>query len=95
MTAQPDHRDTAPPMRTLAELRSALRGWGFPGDIESFEQELEGTDLDDLSRVRGIVQAYRHRVLLRCNSQAMAALTRSSRDVAFELGEKLAGRTAR
>ncbi|MFF5859568.1 hypothetical protein ACFY8B_28825 [Streptomyces sp. NPDC012751] len=95
MTAQPEHHAAVPPMRTLAELRAALRVWGFPGDLESFERELADADLDDLTRVRGIVQAYRHRVMLRCDPQAMAALMRSTADVAFELGQKVAEGNAR
>ncbi|RST24951.1 hypothetical protein EF908_02315 [Streptomyces sp. WAC04770] len=94
MTAQPDH-EAIPPMRTLAELRTALRVWGFPGDGEEFERELADADLDDLTRVREITQAYRHRVLLRCDPQAMAALMRPTHDVAFELGGKMAERNAR
>ncbi|MFJ3533779.1 MULTISPECIES: hypothetical protein [unclassified Streptomyces] len=90
MTAQPEHHEIAPPMRTLAELRDALRIWGIPGDLQAFERELADADLDDLTRVREITQAYRHRVLLRCDPQAMAALMRSSEDVAFELSQKLA-----
>jgi len=89
VTAQPEHHDVAPPMRTLAELRNALRAWGIPGDLEAFEKELADADLDDLTRVREITQAYRHRVLLRCDPQAMAALMRSSADVAYELGQKM------
>ncbi|MFD0386427.1 hypothetical protein ACFQ2B_40230 [Streptomyces stramineus] len=30
MTAQPEHHDVVPPMRTLAELRTALGVWGSP-----------------------------------------------------------------
>ncbi|MEU6979608.1 hypothetical protein [Streptomyces sp. NPDC046371] len=98
MTAQPDYTGLAgpvPPMRTLAELRAALGVWGFPGDLQRFEQELADADLDDLTHVRGITQAYRHRVLLRCDPQAMAALTRSSEDVASELAQKLGERNSR
>nr|WP_202462768.1 hypothetical protein [Streptomyces sp. SID8374] len=76
-------------MRTLAELRAALSVWGIPGDADTFEKELADTDLDDLTRVREITQAYRHRVLLRCDPQAMAALMRSSQDVAYELDQKM------
>lgn len=89
MTAQPEYHDAPPPMRTLAELRAALNVWGLPGDLDKFETELADTDLDDLTKVREITQAYRHRVLLRCDPQAMAALMRSSEDVAFELGQKM------
>lgn len=63
MTAQPDHHDGPafnPPMGTLAELRAALSTWGFPGDRQQFEEELDAADLDDLTRVREITQAYRH-----------------------------------
>ncbi|MEV6726883.1 hypothetical protein AB0M94_38935 [Streptomyces xanthochromogenes] len=90
MTAQPDHQAAVPPMRTFAELRIALSAYGFPGDSVSFEDELAGTDLDDLTRVREIIQAYRHRVMLRCDPQGMAALMRSTEDVVFELGQKMA-----
>ncbi|MEU4729569.1 hypothetical protein [Streptomyces sp. NPDC023588] len=92
MTAQPEHHDAVPPMRTLAELRAALRVWGFPEDLAHFERELSEADLDDLGKVREITQAYRHRVMLRCDPQAMAALTRSTEDVAFELGQKMAAK---
>ncbi|NEC96223.1 hypothetical protein G3I57_13015 [Streptomyces albidoflavus] len=99
MTAQPDHQaeppGVTPPMGTLAELRTALRVWGFPGDLPQFEEELDALDLDDLTSVRELIQAYRHRVLLRCDPQAMAALMRSTPDVSFELGQKMAGGTAR
>ncbi|MEV3926470.1 MULTISPECIES: hypothetical protein [Actinomycetes] len=95
MTAQPDHHDAVPPMGTLAELRAALGVWGLPGDLQRFEQELADTDLDDLTRVREITQAYRHRVMLRCDPQAMAALMRSTEDVAYELGQKFAEGNAR
>lgn len=89
MTAQPDHHDITPPMRTLAELRAALGVWGLPGDADKFENELADADLDDLTRVREITQAYRHRVLLRCDPQGMAALMRSTEDVADELRRKM------
>ena len=94
MTAQPDHQadrpGPTPPMRTLAELRAALGVWGFPGDLTQFEKELDALDLDDLTSVRQIIQGFRHRVMLRCDPQAMAALMRSTHDVAFELGQKMA-----
>lgn len=89
MTAQPDHHDVVPPMRTLRELRNALGVWGFPGDLEAFERELADADLDDLAKVHGITQAYRHRVLLRCSPEGMAALMRSTEDVADELRRKM------
>jgi hypothetical protein len=76
-------------MRTLAELRTALSLYGFDGDPAAFERELAAADLDDLTAVRGIVQAYRHRVILRCTPEAMAALTRSTEDVAEELRHKM------
>ncbi|MGD6765955.1 hypothetical protein ACOKM5_44240 [Streptomyces sp. BH097] len=89
MTAQPEHHDVVPKMRTLAELRAALRVWGIPGDLDAFEKELADADLDDLTRVREITQAYRHRVMLRCDPQAMAALMRSTDDVADEIRRKM------
>ncbi|MET8945432.1 hypothetical protein ACH4ZX_39200 [Streptomyces sp. NPDC020490] len=93
MTAQPEHpaaSQFSPPMRTLAELREALSTWGFPGDRQAFEKELDAIDLDDLTRVREITQAYRHRILMRYDSGAMAALARPADDVEAELRRKLA-----
>ncbi|MFB8441221.1 hypothetical protein ACFC7A_19465 [Streptomyces niveus] len=93
MTAQPDHQADRPgfnpPMGTLAELREALSTWGFPGDRQRFEEELDALDLDDLTKVRELTQAYRHRVLLRYNPQGMTALARSTEDVEDELRRKL------
>ncbi|MFE4829836.1 hypothetical protein [Streptomyces sp. NPDC056672] len=94
MTAQPDHQANRPgihpPMGTLAELRAALSTWGFPGDRQQFEEELDALDLDDLTKVRELTQAYRHRILLRYDSQGMAALARSTDDIEDELRRKLA-----
>ncbi|ELP69953.1 hypothetical protein PV735_46855 [Streptomyces turgidiscabies] len=93
MTAQPDHQADPPgfnpPMGTLAELREALSTWGFPGDRQKFEAELDAADLDDLTKVREITQAYRHRVLLRYDPLGMAALARPTADVEAELRRKL------
>ncbi|MEU8543091.1 hypothetical protein AB0C52_24425 [Streptomyces sp. NPDC048717] len=92
MTAQP-HYETAPgpvpPMRTLAELRDALATHGLPGDRIRFDVELGAVDLDDLTSVREIVQAYRHRVLMRHDTGATAAITRSDADIAAELRRKM------
>ncbi|MFE4574600.1 hypothetical protein [Streptomyces chartreusis] len=93
MTAQPEHPGASqfsPPMRTLAELREALSTWGFPGDRQEFEKELDAIDLDDLTRVREITQAYRHRILVRYDPGAMAALARPTGDVDAELRRRLA-----
>ncbi|MFI1869690.1 hypothetical protein [Streptomyces jumonjinensis] len=93
MSAQPDHipsRSTAPPMRTLAQLRAALADWGWPGDLRYFEAELNAVELDDLTRVREITQAYRHRVIMRYDEGAMTALARTTEDVEDELRRKLA-----
>lgn len=99
MTAQSDHQDGGPgftpPMGTFAELREALSTWGFPGDRAQFEAELDATGLDDLTKVREITQAYRHRVLLRYDPQGMAALARSTDDVQDELRRKLTEAGAR
>ncbi|MFI1169148.1 hypothetical protein ACH4UM_37715 [Streptomyces sp. NPDC020801] len=93
MTAQPDHPADQPgfrpPMGTLAELREALSTWGFPGDRHAFEEELDALDLDDLTAVRELTQAYRHRVLLRYDAQGMAALARTTADVDAELRQKI------
>ncbi|MFE7583598.1 hypothetical protein ACFU5Y_18835 [Streptomyces gardneri] len=92
MTAQPEYTgpaDAVPPMRTLAELREALAGYGFPGDRQEFDAELGAVELDDLARVREITQAYRHRVLLRRDVDAAAAIARTADDVAAELRRKL------
>ncbi|MFJ9482269.1 hypothetical protein ACIRRI_46055 [Streptomyces mirabilis] len=93
MTAQPDHQADRPgfnpPMGTLGQLREALSAWGFPGDRQRFEEELDATDLDDLTTVRELTQAYRHRVLLRYDPLGMAALARPTADVEAELRRKL------
>ncbi|MEU3279216.1 hypothetical protein [Streptomyces antibioticus] len=93
MTAQPEHPGASqfsPPMRTLAELREALSTWGFPGDRQEFEQELDAIELDDLTKVREITQAYRHRILMRYDPLAMAALARPTGDVEAEIRRRLA-----
>jgi hypothetical protein len=94
VTAQPDHQDRPgfnPPMGTLAELREALSTWGFPGDRQQFEAELDALDLDDLTTVRELTQAYRHRIRLRYDPQGMAALARTTDDVEAELRQRLMG----
>lgn len=98
MTAQSDPADRPgfnPPMGTLAELRKALSTWGFPGDRQRFEEELDAANLDDLTAVRELAQAYRHRVLLRFDGQGMAALARSTEDVTAELRRKMDEASAR
>ncbi|MCX4682652.1 hypothetical protein OG413_46770 [Streptomyces sp. NBC_01433] len=89
MSAQPEHHDVVPSMRTLAELRAALQSWGFPTDPAELERELADADLDDLTQVREITQAYRHRVLLRVDGAGLAALARSTEDVVAELRRKM------
>ncbi|MFD6149450.1 hypothetical protein [Streptomyces sp. NPDC060243] len=92
MTAQPDrypHTDDAPPMRTLADLRTALRRDGYPGDLARFDEELAATDLDDLTHVRELTQAYRHRVLLHRDAAAATAVSRADHDVEAELRRKM------
>ncbi|MFJ5645820.1 hypothetical protein [Streptomyces sp. NPDC093223] len=99
MTAQPEQPGASsqfsPPMRTLAELREALSTWGFPGDRDAFERELDATELDDLTKVREVTQAYRHRILMRYSLGAMAALARPTNDVEAELRRNLARVDAR
>jgi hypothetical protein len=103
VTAQSDHQPAnppdplgfTPPMGTFAELREALSTWGFPGDRQRFEEELDSADLDDLGKVRELAQAYRHRILLRYDPQGMAALARSTADVEAELRQKLTGADGR
>ncbi|MEU5163931.1 hypothetical protein AB0G74_30545 [Streptomyces sp. NPDC020875] len=93
MSAQPEHvppPSSAPPMRTLAQLRSALATWGWPGDLAAFEAELGAVELDDLTAVQGVTQAYRRRVEMRYDEGAMAALARTPSDVDAELRRKLA-----
>ncbi|GAA3487174.1 MULTISPECIES: hypothetical protein [Streptomyces] len=93
MTAQPAHQRVelpaaGPPMGTLHELRAALRTHSTV-DLERFEAELDDADLDDLAQVRELIQAYRHRVLLRLDPDGAAALARPNDDVAAELRRKL------
>ncbi|GGY71583.1 hypothetical protein GCM10010363_61220 [Streptomyces omiyaensis] len=93
MTAQPEHPTpaTLPPMRTIGEIRAALRVFGFPGDLDAFERELAAARLDDdLDPVREIAQAYRRRVQLRTDPAAMAELSRPAADVQDELRRKIA-----
>ncbi|MFI1312396.1 hypothetical protein ACH4TS_19965 [Streptomyces albidoflavus] len=78
-------------MSTLAELRFALGIWGLPGDLQAFEKELADADLDG-QPCGEIAQAYRHRVMLRCDPQAMAALMRTTDDVAHDLSQRMGGR---
>ncbi|MFJ7280756.1 hypothetical protein [Kitasatospora sp. NPDC098663] len=80
-----------PPMGTLRELRAALSVWGLPGDAQALERELDAVDLDDLGAVREVVQAFRHRVILRQNPEAMAAVMAPAEAVNEELRRKLAG----
>ncbi|MEU2853868.1 hypothetical protein [Streptomyces syringium] len=94
MTAHPaEHKAVPepPPMRTLRELRTALRAHGHPGDLEQFEEEVDTADLDDLTTVRRITQRYRHRVLLRLDPVGSAAVARPIEDITDELRRKLAG----
>ncbi|EGJ72709.1 hypothetical protein STTU_p0096 (plasmid) [Streptomyces sp. Tu6071] len=92
MTAPHEHyqpTDDAPPMRTFADLRAALRRHGYPSDLDQFDRELAATDLDDLTHVREITQAYRHRVLLHRDADAATAISRSSQDIEAELRRKM------
>ncbi|MBH1937834.1 hypothetical protein I5Q34_26790 [Streptomyces sp. AV19] len=82
-------------MRTLRELRAALRTHGRLGDLQQFEEELDAADLDDLTAVRRITQHYRHRVLLRLDPVGSAAVGRPTDDVMAELRRKLADGAAR
>ncbi|WKU48674.1 hypothetical protein Q3V23_33915 [Streptomyces sp. VNUA116] len=87
-----DHRPAPdlPPMRTLRELRAALRTHGAPGDLDQLEEALDTADLDDLPRVRRITQHYHHRAVLRLDPVGWAAVGRSAEDVMTELRHKLA-----
>ncbi|MEV6674351.1 hypothetical protein [Streptomyces sp. NPDC051162] len=94
MTAHPTEHQPVPgpppPMRTLRELRTALRAHGRRGDLEQMEEELETAELDDLTAVRRITQHYRHRVLLRLDPVGSAEVARSAEDITAELRRKLA-----
>ncbi|WP_030997743.1 hypothetical protein [Streptomyces sp. NRRL F-5630] len=92
MSAQPEHGPLSagvPSMRTLAELRAALRRYGLPGDLPRFDAELAAADLDDLTHVREITQAYRHRVLLNRDQAAATAIARSTGETDAELRRKM------
>ncbi|GHF98502.1 hypothetical protein [Streptomyces hydrogenans] len=54
---------TIPAMRTLAELRQALTAHGAADDRVLLDADIDGVDLDDLDRIRGIVRVYRQRVI--------------------------------
>ncbi|WP_329624732.1 hypothetical protein OG357_33860 [Streptomyces sp. NBC_01255] len=74
-----------------ARLDTALNAIAV--DPTRFEAELATVDLDDLTRVRELVQAYRHRVLLRRDEAA--AIARTNEDVGAKLRRKLGGVGAR
>ncbi|MDG4859879.1 hypothetical protein P8605_17260 [Streptomyces sp. T-3] len=77
-------------MDTSAELREALSMWGFPGDRQELQKELASAGLDDRTAVRRITQGYRHRVLMRYNPGALAALAGPTDDVEAEFRRKMA-----
>ncbi|WP_050375849.1 hypothetical protein [Streptomyces acidiscabies] len=76
-------------MHTLAELREVLGTWGFPGDLREFEEELGAADLDDLTAIREVIQAYRRRLVGRYDPNFMAALACPTDDVADEIRRKM------
>jgi hypothetical protein len=57
------------PLKTIGDTRAVLRsGHGFPGDLESFEPDLqralEGSSETDLNAVAGVIVDYRGRIRL-------------------------------
>jgi hypothetical protein len=62
-------RGALPPLRTLGDVRAALRaGHGFPGDREDFEKDLEraleASSETDLRAVAEVITDYRGRIRL-------------------------------
>ncbi|QNP73039.1 hypothetical protein IAG44_28825 [Streptomyces roseirectus] len=60
---------TLPPLRTVADIRAALReGRGFPGDKEDFELDLaralDASTAADLGKVAEVIVDYRGRIRL-------------------------------
>ncbi|MDH6107866.1 hypothetical protein P3T36_006325 [Kitasatospora sp. MAP12-15] len=79
VTVQPDHQPPAAPRpATLRELRTALSRYGLPGDRDAFEQALQAaldeSPIGDLGAVADVISEYRHRLVLRTDPEAMAAL---------------------
>ncbi|MFF3330475.1 hypothetical protein ACFYWX_13090 [Streptomyces sp. NPDC002888] len=81
MSAQPEHGWGAMPLpeiRTVNDLRGALSRYGFPGDLERFEEELAtaigASSVNDFEVASAVVRAYRHRVLIRNSPEIMTAL---------------------
>ncbi|MFF7995064.1 hypothetical protein ACFZDG_35505 [Kitasatospora xanthocidica] len=77
-------------MGNIRELKAALLVWGLPGDPEQFDAELGSVDLDNLQAVKELVQAFRHRLVLRQTPDAMAAVMAPTAEVVAELERKMA-----
>ncbi|MFI1032169.1 hypothetical protein [Streptomyces sp. NPDC020951] len=62
----------------MDDLRRVLGRYGFPGDRESFEEELAAaigaSPTNDFEGVAAVLRAYRHRILIRNSPEAMAVL---------------------
>lgn len=61
-------RGALPPLRTLGDVRATLRtGHGAPGDLATFEQDLqralEASSEADLTAVAAVIRDYRGRIL--------------------------------
>ncbi|MFG2879347.1 DUF6247 family protein [Streptomyces sp. NPDC048337] len=76
---QPARPNTTYPLRTIGDIRAALRqGQGFPNDRADFEADLtralEASSDLDLGAVADVIRDYRGRILLHSDPAFEAAL---------------------
>ncbi|MGW7301027.1 MULTISPECIES: hypothetical protein [unclassified Streptomyces] len=71
--AQSDGNSELPPAGTVREPRQSLSLYGFPGDRQKFDAEMDTViagfhaepTSNDLDQVRDIITKYRHRLFIR------------------------------
>ncbi|MGW1555027.1 DUF6247 family protein [Streptomyces sp. NPDC002144] len=86
----------APPLETIGDLRAALRsGHGFPGDRESFEEDLQraldASSETDLTAVAAVIVDYRGRIRLHQDPDFDIAVLEGT-DLAAQLKQEAQGR---